>query len=157
MPMSEGYYPPSVFLNSVIAEEVSIELDGFGAENLKRLIEMTSDPDLANRDWATLLLALLEFDTPSIRNALLQAAEDSSGIVRAEAICGIAQREPAVELDLILRELAGDELWYPILDAIEAIPNQKFIPLLEQWDDKLSDKHFNEAIESALQACRDSI
>ena len=152
--MSEDYYPPSDFLNSVIAEEVPIGLEGFRAANLTRLIQMTTDTDEANRDWATFLLAQLEFDTPTIRAALLHAANDPSAVVRAEAICGIAQRDPASAQDLILRELSGDELWYPLIDAIEMIPNPEFIPLLEYWDNKLSDDFFNKAIQIALEACR---
>ena len=155
--MSEGYYPPSDFLNSVIAEEVPIGIDGFRAANLARLIQMTTDSDEANRDWATMLLAQLEFDTPTIRAALSQAANDSSAVVRAEAICGIAQRDPSTAQKLILRELSADELWYPIIDAIGMIPNQKFIPLLEHWDDKLSDDYFNKAIQEVLEACRNAM
>ena len=72
--MTERYVPNSDFLKALIDDDAPL-VDGDHAKaNLARLIEMTADEDLANRDWATLLLAQQDIDTPTVRGALLAAA-----------------------------------------------------------------------------------
>ncbi|WP_159983760.1 MULTISPECIES: hypothetical protein [unclassified Novosphingobium] len=91
--MEDRYVPPSPFLQAVIDEQVPFGKDDPGEHNLARLIAVTCDPDPANRDWATLLLAQLELDRSDVRDALLCAASDESAPVRAEAIMGLTQRD----------------------------------------------------------------
>src|SRR3546814_15755070 len=94
--MTERYAPPSEFLRAVIDEDAPLLGSDFAAANLQRLIEMTRDGDAVNRDWATLLLAQQNADTPEVRAALLRAAEDESDPVRAEAVLGVAPRDKAL-------------------------------------------------------------
>lgn len=99
--MSERYEPSSDFLRAIIADEVALSGGEFAEANLNRLIAFTRDPDRANRDWATLLLSQETGDTPSIRAALLEAAEDDDVIVRAEAALGLAMRDRDLALPYV--------------------------------------------------------
>ena len=105
-----------------ILDDTVIELVGgeHAEANLARLIAMMRDKDPANRDWATLLLAQQDFDTPRVRDALLGAAEDENEYVRAEAILGLAQRDKALALPLLQRELRGT-FFYVTNDQVEAM------------------------------------
>src|SRR3546814_19431412 len=78
---------------------------------------MTRDGDAVNRDWATLLLAQQNADTPEVRAALLRAAEDESDTVRAEAVLGVPQRDKALALPLLRSAMARKSISMPILAA----------------------------------------
>ena len=91
--MEDRYTPRSEFLNAVAADEVPLGGSEMGAANFQKLIAMTRDDDVSNRDWATMLLSQQEVDTPEVRDALLRAANDEVADVRAEAIEGLAQRD----------------------------------------------------------------
>ena len=113
--MTENYEPPSDFLKGVIKESVPLGGSSFGQANRVRLIEMTSDANVANRDWATFLLAQADFDDDVVRGALRTAADDSDSVVRAEAILGLTNRSAPEALSLVQRELAGDVASIPII------------------------------------------
>ncbi|MBA2636525.1 MAG: HEAT repeat domain-containing protein, partial [Sphingomonas sp.] len=81
------------------------------------LIALTRDEHSANRDWATLLLAQQDTDTAEVREALLGAAEDENEYVRAEAILGLAQRDKALALPLLQRELGHERVAVPLFEA----------------------------------------
>lgn len=57
-----------------------------------------SDADTSNRDWATLLLAGQDIDTPEVCAALLAATQDQDACVRAEALLGLAERDAGLAL-----------------------------------------------------------
>ena len=99
--MIDRYEPHSEFLKALIDDDAPLVGGEHAEANLRHLIEMTRDQDLANRDWATLLLAQQDMDTPAVRDALLGAADDENEYVRAEAILGLAQRDKAVTLPLL--------------------------------------------------------
>jgi HEAT repeat protein len=112
----DRYEPPSPFLQSLIADDAP--LTGAEAEaNRNRLMTLMRDEDAANRDWATLLLAQQDLDTHEVRQALLTAAEDENEYVRAEAILGLAQREKALALPLLRRELRHERVAVPLFEA----------------------------------------
>ncbi|UYY75961.1 hypothetical protein [Sphingomonas sp. R1] len=96
--MLERYEPASDFLKAIIAEEVPLSGSVFADANLGRLISLAQDQDLSNRDWATMILASEEMDTPLVRDALLAALGDKSDVVRAEALLGLARRDPILAL-----------------------------------------------------------
>lgn len=116
--VTDLYEPASDFLKAVIAQEVPPSGSAFADANMSRLIAMTRDSDLSNRDWATMLLAAEEADTPEIRDALLSAANDESVIVRAEALVGIARRAPDVALPLVSEALSMEEAGMPLFEAL---------------------------------------
>jgi hypothetical protein len=71
--MTTPYEPTSDFLTAIVSGDVRLAGDEFADTNLQRLIDLTRDDDLSNRDWATMLLAQEEADTISIRSALCAA------------------------------------------------------------------------------------
>ncbi len=119
--MTENYGPPSDFLKALIEDDAPLVDGEFAEANLRRLIELTRDADIANRDWATLLLAQQDIDTPEVREALCAAADDEDDCVRAEAILGLAQRDKGVALPLLQRELSRDLVALPLFEAASLV------------------------------------
>src|SRR5688572_12910840 len=105
--MPAPYLPPSKFLKEILRETIPLSGGEMAEAHLSYLIEMTRDEDPINRDWATLLLAQEEIDTPAIRDALIRAAGDEQEIVRAEAVLGLAMRDPALALPFVQEALRG--------------------------------------------------
>ena len=149
----ERYAPPSLFLQSVIAEESPLEGE-LGAQNLEQLFRLMTDGEEANRDWATFLLSQTDFDTTEVRTALLAAAEDQSAIVRAEAISGLAKRDKALALPLVRRELMAESVWVPLLEAAEQLADPSLCDLLEPFMTPSDDKYFDSMVEDAFRACK---
>jgi HEAT repeat protein len=67
--------------------------------------------------WATFLLAQEEIDTPAVSDALMCAAEDDDDIVRAEAVLGLAKRDPLQALPHVQKALASNAVSVPMLEA----------------------------------------
>jgi len=152
--MDEVYAPPSEFLNAVVRDEVPF-LGCFGEANLARLIQLTRDPDRANRDWATLLLAQLEQDTKEVREALLAAAADEDEYVRGEAILGIAQREPSVALPLIHAALQEETVCLQIFEAAAVVAHPSLIDSLRDFTD--GEDYIDQVARDALAACEEGL
>ena len=74
--MNEPYLPKSHFIWMAAEGDVPLAGSPEGAANLALLIAFTRDPDVSNRDWATMTLAMQEIDTPQVREALIAAADD---------------------------------------------------------------------------------
>lgn len=151
--MTARYAPPSGFLRAVIDEDAPLSGSDFAAANLRRLIEMTRDGNAVNRDWATLLLAQQEADTPEVREALLRAAEDESDAVRAEAVLGIAHRSKALALPLLRRELARKAISMPILEAAALVADPSLVEDLRAFAHSSGDDLVDNLAVTALKAC----
>lgn len=151
--MTERYAPPSEFLRAVIDEDAPLLGSDFAAANLQRLIEMTRDGDAVNRDWATLLLAQQNADTPEVRAALLRAAEDESDTVRAEAVLGVAQRDKALALPLLRREMARKSISMPILEAAALVADPLLVDDLRAFAHSTGDDLIDRLALVALKAC----
>ncbi|OJW72045.1 MAG: lyase [Sphingomonadales bacterium 63-6] len=152
--MSERYEPPSDFLKALIAGEVPLTGDSFADANLRRLIEMMRDDDLANRDWATMLLAQHEIDTPEVKDALLIAAADEDNVVKAEALLGLAQRDKVLALPLVKAALLCDDACVPLFAAAEMIADPSLVPFLSAWAEPSGDKFLDRCAFDALTACQ---
>ena len=152
--MFEQYEPTSDFLKAIVADEVPLGDGPFASANLRQLIDMTRDPDTSNRDWAAMLLAGLELDTPEVRKALIDAAEDVDNCVRAEAILGLARRDRSLALPLVQRELSGDYALLPVFEAAELLADASLVSLLEHFAGPSDDQYLHRVILSALAACR---
>ena len=126
-------------------------IGSFGDANVARLIQMTRDPDRANRDWATLLLAQLERDTKEAREALLAAAADEDEHVRGEAILGIAEREPSAALPLIHAALQEDIVCLQIFEAAAVVAHPSLIDSLRDFTD--GEDYIDQRARDALAAC----
>ena len=114
---------------------------------------MTRDKDLANRDWATLLLAQEEIDTPEVRDALLRAAEDEHECVRAEAILGLAQRDKSLALPLLQRELRGEQVAMPVFEAAALVADGSLADDLREFASPSGDVFLDELATKTLAAC----
>ncbi|WP_062733261.1 hypothetical protein [Sphingobium abikonense] len=151
--MSEDYYPASDFLNAVIAESVPLAGSTFADKNLRHLIELTRDDDLAKRDWATMLLSQQEVDTPQVREALLAAAGDKEEIVRAEALLGLAQRDPKLALPYAISALCSDCVSVPVFEAVALIADASLVEHIRPWVDASGDDRIDKLAQDALEAC----
>lgn len=151
--MAESYLPPSDFLKALIDDDAPLVGGDQADANLARLIEMTGDKDPANRDWATLLLAQQDIDTPTVRAALLSAAEDEHEYVRAEAILGLAQREKALALPLLRRELRGERVAMPLFEAAAIVADPSLADDLRDFANPSDDGFLDELAIRALAAC----
>lgn len=154
--MTERYEPASDFLKAVIAEEAPLSGSPLADANMRRLIALTRDCDLSNRDWATMLLASEEADTPEIREALLSAPEDENDIVRAEALVGIARRDRHLALPLVLEALSADQVSMPVFEAAALVADPALIDALRPWTEPSDEKWLDVLARTALAACEGS-
>ncbi len=155
--MNEGYWPKSDFLGMVANEEVSLTGSDTAEHNLRLLIAFTRDPEVTNRDWATMLLAQQEIDTPEVRQALLAAANDSNGDVRAEALQGLAERDREVARPLVERELKTPECGYGAFEAARLIAHPSLLTGSRQWSGRFAESWWNDVVEQAIAACEASL
>ena len=141
----------------VANDEVPLAGSDAGDGNLNLLIAFTRDADLSNRDWATMLLASSDIDTPKVRAALLSATEDSDTVVRGEALQGLAERDPALALPLVKRELRGDDCSYPTFQAARTIAHRDLIAELRKWLGNGGATWIDAEIGGALAACEAAV
>lgn len=153
--MIERYEPASEFLKAIIAEEVPLSGSPLADANMRRLIDMTRDDDVSNRDWATMILATQDADTAEIREALLSAANDENDIVRAEALLGIAQRDPRIALPLVLVALSGEQVSMPVFEAAALVADPALVDALRPWTAPSDDEWLDQLARSALKACEE--
>ena len=150
--MTEGYLPPSDFLKALVDDDAP--LSGPDADaNLCRLLALMRDELPANRDWATFLLAQQDLDSDAIRTALLAAAEDENDFVRAEAILGLAQRDKALALPLLRRELGRAHAAVPLFEAAEIVADPSLVEDLRDFAMPSDDASLDEMAGKALIAC----
>jgi hypothetical protein len=151
-----GYSPESPFLCSIINNEIVLDDSEYGQANFRLLISFTTHPVDKERDWATMLLAQQEIDTPEVRVALIRAASDPHETVRAEALVGLAQRDRALALPLVLRELARDHISYTVSEAVELLADPALLAGLEGWNKPTGDDWADSIFRDAVAACQPS-
>lgn len=79
------------------------------ADVVTGLLDLCRDSSPDVRDWATFGLGtLMEADTPEIREALLERAEDSDFETRGEALLGLAKRGAPGALGLVIDALEAE-------------------------------------------------
>ncbi|WP_346908693.1 HEAT repeat domain-containing protein [uncultured Roseibium sp.] len=155
--MSERYEPKSDFLRAVIAEEAPLSGGELAEANLRLLVKMTSDPDLSNRDWATFLLAQEDTDTDAIRTALIRASEDENEFVRAEAVLGLAKRDPSLALPLVQKALKADSVVFAMFQAAEYCAHPSLIEDLRRWTEPSGEPFLDSRATDALTACESGV
>ncbi|MGH6942022.1 HEAT repeat domain-containing protein [Hypericibacter sp.] len=91
-------------------------------EAASALVHLARDRETEVRDWATTGIAQsLSIDGPPIRTLLLERAVDEDGIIRAEALSGLALRRDSRMLPHLRAELiAEQERPYLFIDAAKA-------------------------------------
>lgn len=152
-PMTERYEPPSDFLKDLMFEDVVLAGSEEAETRLRRLIELTSDDQPANRDWATLLLSQQDIDTPEVRAALLRAAEDENEYVRGEAIVGLAERDKTLALPLLQRELAGRFATLQVFEAAAMVAHPSLAESLRTFIEPSDDEQLDRLALEAFHAC----
>jgi HEAT repeat protein len=150
--MGDRYVPPSAFLQDVLDDIVPLGGSIFGDANLRRMIALTRDPDRANRDWATMLLAQMELDTVAVREALFKAATDEDLYVRGEAILGLAIRDPALALPLIRSALQEEFVCVQIFEAVVQAPDPSLVEALRPFADD-GGESIDQLARDAFAAC----
>jgi hypothetical protein len=151
--MNAPYEPASDFLKAIIAEELPLSGSPMADRNMQKLMAMASDDDRSNRDWATMLLAQEEADTPEIRAALLKAADDEDDVVRAEALLGIAKRDPQLALPLAVVALSADQASMAVFEAAEIIADPRLIVSLKPWTEPSDNAWLDQLAMDAMKAC----
>ena len=151
--MTERYEPASDFLKAVVAEQVPLSGSGFADANMRQLIALMRDADVSNRDWATMLLASQEADTPEIREALLSATNDENDVVRAEALVGIAQRDRALALPLVIKALSGELASMPVFEAAALVADPALVEVLRPWTEPSENEWLDQLAREALAVC----
>jgi hypothetical protein len=149
----DRYEPPNAFLKSLIDDDALLTGEK-GECNRRHLMMLMCDEDAANRDWATLLLAQQDIDTNEVRQALLAAAEDENEYVRAEAILGLAQRNKALALPLIRRELDSERVAVPLFEAAAFVADPSLVDRLRDFTEPSDDGFLDELAAKALDACQ---
>ena len=156
--MDDDYLPSSDFLCSIANGQVPLSGNDFAEQNLTLLIALTRDDDVSNRDWATMLLAMQEIDTPAVRAALLFATGDTDSAVRAEALEGLAMRDKTLALPLIERELSGEECALGTFEAARLAADPSLLPRLRKWKSiSALSPHILASISDAIAACEASL
>jgi len=115
---------------------------------------MTRDADRSNRDWATFLLSQEDVDTPDVRDALLQAAEDDDEDVRAEAIWGLAKRGRELAIPLVQRALSAGSVTVPIIETAALVAHSSLVADLLLFSAPSDSAYLDKLIEQALKACQ---
>jgi HEAT repeat protein len=103
------------------------------------LIELSKDEDARNRDWATFGLgSQINLDTPAIREALIERANDADSDTRSEAITGLVERGDRRVIPVLVRELTSDCVGTQAVEAAARIAASELLPYLlalkEWWD-----------------------
>jgi HEAT repeat protein len=118
-------------------------------------IRLSGDQDVDSRNWATFAIgALLELDSPAIRDALAARLTDADDEVRGEAIGGLAKRQDERAVEGILRELEQPDVMTLAIEAAEAMPRREFLPGLERL---LAEHPNDQDILRAVIRCRDTL
>ncbi|MFK7748624.1 MAG: HEAT repeat domain-containing protein [Kordia sp.] len=135
--------------------DLSLALSGIEHKTaIHTLIQLSKDKHHDVRNWATFGLGTqIETDTPEIRNALWQNIEDTHQDTRFEAMVGLANRKDQRIFSVLKTKLeAFDEDNYHILDPIEKLQHEDFIPLLEaKINTNTSDTHWNETAKEVIK------
>ncbi|MFM5918372.1 MAG: HEAT repeat domain-containing protein [Novosphingobium sp.] len=155
--MSDRYLPPSAFLHDAINEKLKFGEGDVGDANLKRLIDLTRDEDVVNRDWATLLLAQLEIDRPDVRDALLRSASDENAFVRGEAILGLAHLDRSIALTFLQKELRGEIVTAQLLEAAAIVADKTLVADLEAFAEPSDDPSLDRLVSEAVAACQTQV
>lgn len=150
---NDKYEPSSEFLRRMIKRTDALSDNSEDRRALARLIKMTRDHDVANRDWATMLLRQQGLDTPEVRDALLFAAKDENESVRAEAIRGLADMDRSLALPLVREALKSDNVSAPILEAAAIVADASLIHDLRAFAEPSDDDYLDRLTLEAIAAC----
>ena len=118
------------------------------------MLELSRDWDPDVRDWATFGLALLTaHDSPAIRAALIERADDDIAEIRGEALRGLAERGDGRTFDLLARELGRRRISELAVEAAWTLNDPRCRALLIRLRGRFADwPYLNEAIRQLAPA-----
>lgn len=105
---------------------------------IQLLIELMTDKHSVVRDYATFSIGTQsERNTPTILNALKARLNDSHRMPKVEAIIGLALRKDPCVKEILIEELENiDDHGSFILESIEALEDEDFIPIIQNQIEK---------------------
>ena len=124
------------------------------------LIELSADPSIAVRNWATFSLgSQIETDSPEIRQALWNRikaekphiAKDEFYEIYGEAVVGLARRREHRILNLLTEELASDCIGDLLLEACEELADERLFSALVTAQAWLGD---SDLLKQAIERCK---
>ncbi len=124
---------------------------------LQTLMDLSADPDVNVRNWATFGLgSLIDTDTPAIRSALLARLTDEDSDTRGEAMVGLAHRHDLRMVEPLLNDLEAGWFGSLLTEAAAEIGDPRLHPALvqlrEEWKgDKDSWEY--QKLEEAIAQC----
>lgn len=146
--------------NSWVKEGLVSALLGIDNPNaIETLIKLSSDKLSHIRNWATFGLgSQIERNNKEIREALWKRVNDKHQETKLEAIVGLARRKDKRVIDIIRREITGDEYGTLLFEAIIETQDKEFLPLLKQNLRTIKDnKTINPEWEKGLKNCIDEL
>lgn len=110
---------------------VALSLSGLvHSKAIETLIFLSRDKKEMVRDWATFGLGTqIDIDNETIREALWERVNDIDNNTRLEAIVGLAKRKDFRVKEIIKQELVAGEYGTLILEAIQFLGIEEYIPL----------------------------
>ena len=119
------------------------------------LIQLSADPDLDVRNWATFALGsqLEQVDTPALRDALFARLEETDLELRGEALLGLALRKDPRVIEPLRRELASGVITVLAIEAAQRLGDPPFAPLLRAERDAApatAPQHWRDALAQAV-------
>ncbi len=125
---------------------------------IQTLIELSEDPDAYYiRDWATFGLGTqIKANTPPIREALIARLADEAGIVRGEAMIGLALRNDLRMIEPLFNDLTAGWLGTTLTDEADRIRQSLYPALLqlrETWEGDKADERYKQ-LEEAIEKCQ---
>jgi HEAT repeat protein len=119
---------------------------------IQTLIELSRDIDHNVRNWATFGLgALIDADSPGVRQALYDRLFDEDEETHLEAIWGLSQRKDPRVIDFLVKRLLSETVGFDDLRAAEAMGAPELLPALislREWQFEGA-----EHLESAISIC----
>lgn len=97
---------------------------------MRTLIDMSTDCHGPVRSTATFALALADYADREVTNALRQRVRDEDPEVRGDALLGLAYRKEPDVVDLLERELSGEQFDDGAVKAAEAASDLRLLPIL---------------------------
>ena len=124
---------------------------------IQTLIELSKDPAAYYiRDWATFALGTqIKADTPAIREALVARLVDEEGIVRGEAMIGLALRHDQRMLEPLLNDLTTGWLGTMLTDEADRIRQSLYpalVQLREMWEGDRTGERYKR-LEEVIEKC----
>ncbi|QEH34509.1 putative lyase [Aquisphaera giovannonii] len=121
-------------------------------EAIATLVELSRDPEVHVRDWATFGLgSMIELDTPEIREALAARLADEDSDTGYEAMVGLARLGDRRILPALISERESGSVCVYAVEAAALIADPGLHPLLielREWWDVAPDQ-----LEEAIRAC----